>query len=260
MRIALIGLGEVGAIYAAALLELGHSVIGADPGPVDTPEGAERADSAALAAEGADMVIVLTSATVGLRVAAEVAPHLGPGAVYADFTSASPATMREVAETVAVDMADVAILGSVPLRGARTPLIASGPGAPAVALLADQLGAPIEVLDSPVGEATGHKLLRSVFMKGLAMIIIEALEAGRAVDAEEWVRAQIAATLAGGPPVVDRLVTGSLTHAERQAQEMVSVADYLAGLGVPTEMTDAGRRALEALRDGEAGTAQDRSN
>ena len=247
MRIALVGLGEVGAIYANALVALGHSVAGSDPGPVETPEGVERAESAAAAVEGADIVIVLTSAAVAPLVAAEVAPALKPDAVYADFTSASPAVMAECADVVGVDMADVAILGSVPLKGARTPLIASGPGAPAVAKLAGRLRAPTEVLDAPVGDATGHKLLRSVFMKSLAMIIIEALDASRAADAEEWVHQQIAATLAGGGQMVDRLVDGSVNHAERQTHEMASVEEYLASLGVPTEMTAAGKRALEAL-------------
>lgn len=244
---AVVGLGEAGAAYAQALAGLGGTVAGFDPGGVATPDGVERADTIEAALRGAELVVVLTGAAVGERVASEAAPHLEPDAVYADFTSSEPAAMRRVADAVdGALMADVAVLGPVPLYGARTPLMASGPGAARVGEVARRLGAPIEVLEGePPGAATAHKLLRSVYMKGLAQVIWEAVVASRAAGAEEWLRGQIAATLGDdGAAFIERELGAVPQHAERRAHELGSVASYLDELGVPHTMADATRAEL----------------
>ena len=83
-----------------------------------------------------------------------------------------------------------------------------------------------------------HKLLRSVLMKGLASVVVEAVTAGRAAGLEEWIRAQIAGQLAGdGQAVIDRFLTGTAKHALRRSKEMQDTASYLSDLGVPAEMT-----------------------
>ncbi|MEI8406376.1 MULTISPECIES: DUF1932 domain-containing protein [unclassified Kribbella] len=90
-----------------------------------------------------------------------------------------------------------------------------------------------------------RKLLRSVFMKGLALVICEAVEAGRAAGDEEWIRAEIVRQLAGdGQAVIDRFLTGTSTHAVRRAQEMHDTGAYLDDLGVSAEMTRATERSL----------------
>jgi 3-hydroxyisobutyrate dehydrogenase len=247
MACAVVGLGEAGAAYAQALATLGGPVAGFDPGGVATPEGVERVDTIEAAVRDADLVVVLTGAAVGERVAGDAAPFLKPGACYADFTSSEPAAMRRVAEVVdGALMADVAVLGPVPLYGARTPLMASGPGAARVGEVFRGLGAPVEVLESePPGAATAHKLLRSIYMKGLAQIIWEAMAAGRAAGAEEWLRGQIERTLGeDGPAFIERELSAVPLHAERRAHELGSVASYLDELGVPHAMSDATRAEL----------------
>ncbi|MFF0338342.1 DUF1932 domain-containing protein [Kribbella sp. NPDC004875] len=243
MKCTVIGLGEAGGSYAAALVEAGHTVAGTDPAAVTTPDGVTRIDGIAEAVTDAEIVLVLTSAAVAPAICEAALGHLAPGACYADFTSASPTVMLTLADRVVAQggaFADVAILGPVPWHGARTPLMVSGVGGPAVAELLRPLGAPVEVLDEPAGSAMAHKLLRSVFMKGLAALITEAVEAGRAAGYETWIRDQIAAQLAGdGHAVVDRLLTGTQTHARRRAQEMYDAARYLADLDVPATMSTA---------------------
>ena len=79
-----------------------------------------------------------------------------------------------------------------------------------------------------------HKLLRSVLMKGLASVVVEAVTAGRAAGLEDWIRAQIAGQLAGdGQAVIDRFLTGTAKHAVRRSKEMQDTASYLSDLGVP---------------------------
>ena len=249
MNCTIIGLGEAGAIYASALLRAGHRVTGYDPVVTTAPAGVELAPSAAAACADADAVLVLTGAGAARPVAAECLPAMRKGACYADLTSSSPGTMEELGRTAGgVLFADVAILGPVISQREATPLMASGPGAEAFAALVSGIGAPVEVVPGLPGAAMAHKLLRSVFMKGLASVVVEAVTAGRAAGLEDFVRTQITAMLAGdGEAVIDRFLTGTQKHAARRSFEMRSTSGYLAELGVPSEMTDASAGAMERM-------------
>lgn len=248
---AVIGLGEVGARYASALVEGGHAVIGFDPGPVRTPDGVYRAESAADAVAEADLVIVVTAARFARGVAESVLSALKPGVCYADFTSSSPGAKRSVAvltDSVGALFCDAAILGPVSWYGAATPLMLAGPGATRIAELAAEWQAPVEIVEGLPGTAMAHKFLRSILMKGLAGVITEAVTAGAAAGYEGWIRDQIAAQLAGdGLAVIDRLLTGTRTHAERRAHEMHDTAGYLDELAVPSELTRATAAALTRI-------------
>lgn len=253
-HVAILGLGEVGRIYGAALAEAGHRVTGFDPYLHESPAGVEVADTLEKAVEGARIVVVLTAASASRSVAESAAGALAPDAVYADFTSSGPLEKRELATVFEgredVRLVDVAILGPVISLGTATPLMAAGPAGEAVAELMRPLGASVEVVGGDLGDAMAHKLLRSVFMKGLASVVVEAVGAGRGAGMEEWVRGQIAGVLAGdGQAVIDRFLTGTAKHAARRAAEMRSTSAYLAGMGVPAEMTDASMRALERMAD-----------
>lgn len=251
MRIAIIGLGEAGSLYASAAVAAGHAVAGFDPYAERAPEGVVRAESIAAAVADADVVVALTAASLSEQVAREAIVAMRPGATYADFTTADPGAMRELADVVTAHglaFADVAILGPVPVKGAATDVIVSGSGAAPVHELLAGLGAHVERLEAAAGEATSHKLLRSVLMKGLASVVIEALAAGRAAGAESWIREQIARQLAGdGQATIDRFEVGTTKHAARRAHEMDAVVRHLDGLDVPSELSDATRRALERM-------------
>ncbi|MFJ4221890.1 DUF1932 domain-containing protein [Curtobacterium luteum] len=251
MRVGFIGLGEAGAIYAAAVVGAGHEVRGFDPAPTPAPDGVERLDSVEEVVTASELTIVLTGAALSRSIAETASGAIAPGAVYADFTTASPEDMLAAeAGIVAAGgrFADVAILGPVPLKGAATETIVSGGAADVVGTLLASLGSEVEHVEGPAGTATSRKLLRSVLMKSLATVVVEALEAGRAAGCEDWVHAQIAAQLSGDADAkIERYETGSRKHAVRRAHEMHSVAEYLERLGVRPEMSSASGRVLERL-------------
>lgn len=249
MKCALIGLGEVGQTYAAALLEAGHEVTGYDPFINHAPQGAQLAQSAAQAVKDADMVLVLTGAGAAPKVAQECLPVMKPGSGYADLTSSSPKVMEDLGATSGhVNFIDVAILGPVIAQGAKTPLMASGQGVEDFADLLKPVGAPVEVVAGGPGSAMAHKLLRSVFTKGLASVVIEAVRAGAAAGLEPWIRTEISKMLAGdGQATIDRFLSGTAKHAVRRAAEMRSTGGYLEDLGVPHEMSDASASAMERM-------------
>lgn len=248
--IAVLGLGEAGGAIALDLVAAGAVVRGYDPAvpASDGIIGTAREDEAAT---GADVVLSVNSAHAALDALTAGAAGVRDDAVWADLNTASPGLKRRLdaaARERGIRFADVAIMAPVPGRGLRTPMLVSGDGAAAVADILGALGASIEVLPGEPGLAAGKKLLRSVFFKGLAAAVVEALEAARAAGHEEWLRENIVGELAAADAAtVDRLVTGTHRHSVRRAAEMAAAADMLTELGVPPLIASASRDLLERL-------------
>jgi 3-hydroxyisobutyrate dehydrogenase-like beta-hydroxyacid dehydrogenase len=115
-------------------------------------------------------------------------------------------------------------------------------------------GVPIEVLDGPPGLAATRKLLRSVFYKGMAGAVVEALQAARSAGCEDWLREHISEELAAADAnTLSRLEHGSYKHALRRSHEMAAAAELLAELGVPPRITRASQLWLEDLANQRGG-------
>jgi 3-hydroxyisobutyrate dehydrogenase-like beta-hydroxyacid dehydrogenase len=268
--VAVLGLGEAGSLIAVDLAAAGARVRGYDPavtaaGPVlDTPSEADAAceahlvlsvNSAKAAVEAfkAGLPGLLPDGQRPLPDGPFTAGRPRPGVLWADLNTASPGTKRQLAGLAGdagVPFADVAMMAPVPGRGLRVPMLASGPGAARYAALLGPLGAAVEVLDGPAGLAASKKLLRSVFYKGMAASIVEALDAARAVGEGQWLAEHISAELAAADAAtVDRITEGTRRHAVRRAAEMEAAADMLTELGVPPLMADASRALHERLTE-----------
>jgi 3-hydroxyisobutyrate dehydrogenase-like beta-hydroxyacid dehydrogenase len=243
MEVAVLGLGEAGGRIAADLVAGGCAVRGWDP--ARRPAGIANAAGDLSAVRGADVVLSINAAAVALDVAVRVAGELRSEALYADLNTASPELKRQLAAILPVDFADVALLGVVPSLGLATPAVASGTGADRFAECFRPLGMPVEVLGPAPGDAAGLKLLRSVFMKGIAAAAIESLEAARAAGVEDRIHADLAAVIGG--PLLERLLAGSRTHAARRVDEMKAASVYLEELGVEPRIASATAAWLEQL-------------
>lgn len=253
LAVGVLGLGEAGSALAGDLAEHGCTVHAWDPAHPRLPEGVQRAESGRDAVTGADVVLSVTSAEAALQAAEGVRPALAPGQLYADLNTGPPALkarIQRVLDGSGVPFADVALLGPVPGHGIRTPALASGPGAERFAELMRPLGMPVEVVGPEPGAAAARKLIRSVFMKGLAASVIECLAAAAAAGVEPWARAEIvrALELPSGA-LVDRLVTGTQRHAARRAHEMQAAAECLVALGVEPRVARATQALLEAIAE-----------
>ena len=172
--------------------------------------------------------------------------------VYADLNTAAPALKREIAALVAgtgARFADVALLGPVPVRGVGTPAVASGDGARAFADVLGPLGMPVEVLSERAGDAATLKLVRSVFMKGLAASATESMQAAEAAGCAEWMERELGAVI--GKPLLERLLEGSRTHAARRVDEMEAARDLLLELGVEPRIATASMSLLAGLAEAE---------
>ncbi|GAA4617054.1 DUF1932 domain-containing protein [Saccharopolyspora hordei] len=258
MRASVLGLGEAGSLYAMGLVKQGWAVSGYDPADHATPPGVVRASTPEEAVDGAEVVLSLVGGSAALPAAESVAAFLRPDAVYADMNAGDPAVKRQVAAEVGEGrFADVAVIGSVPTRGAATNVVISGAGSRAAARAFAALGAEVEDIGGGPGEATARKLLRSTFMKGLGALIVESVAAGRAAGAEEWVREQIAAELSGGAGALDRLHGGTCKHAARRTVEADAAASLLDSLGVRPVLTRATAELHRGLADAALAPVED---
>lgn len=248
--VGVLGLGEAGGLIAADLRAAGVEVRGFDVLPLPGRD----VDTAGQAAAGADLVLSLTTAAEAFEAARSVLETLSPGQVYADANTSGAQLKRDLAalvEDAGAAFADVALMAPVPGRGLRTPALAAGSGARAMADLLGGLGMPVTVLDAEPGAAATRKLLRSVAWKGMAAVVNEALTAADAAGLEPWMRDELLDLLgAADEAVLVRMREGSRRHAARRAHEMADVAALLDELGVPSHISRAARAQLEELRGG----------
>ncbi|GAA3582225.1 hypothetical protein GCM10022222_78760 [Amycolatopsis ultiminotia] len=250
--IAVLGLGEAGSALARDLVTAGAVVRGYDPA-VPRVEGVVATGSEAEAADGAELVLSVNSASAAVDALEAGRTGLREGAAWADLNTASPGTKRTLAGIAAehgVPFADVAIMAPVPGRGLRVPMLVTGIAAETVAGTLNPLGAAVEVMSGDAGLAAERKLLRSVFFKGMSAAVVEALQAARAAGCEDWLRKIIVDELtAAGAATVDRLVDGSYRHAVRRTTEMAAAAEMLGELDVRADIAAAARDQLATLRD-----------
>jgi 3-hydroxyisobutyrate dehydrogenase-like beta-hydroxyacid dehydrogenase len=248
--VAVLGLGEAGSLIAADLCAAGAVVRGFDPVVPAAPSLIQCADDAD-ACRGASVVLALTCAHEAAGALRSALPGMGPAAIYADLNTSSSqlkAHLADLAASTGVAFADVAMMSPVPGNGLRTPMLACGPAAERFAQAIGPLGARIEVLPGPPGTAAARKLVRSVFYKGMAAAVIEALRAARAAGCEDWLRENIRQELASASAAtLDRLEQGSVRHARRRVDEMEAAAEMLDQLGVPSRVATASAQWMRQL-------------
>ncbi|HEV7166966.1 MAG TPA: DUF1932 domain-containing protein [Micrococcaceae bacterium] len=251
MRVVVLGLGEAGSIYAADLAARGVAVAAADPAVTAAPPGVILAHSVSEAVRGADLVLSLVGAGAAGRALDEALTAMEPAGIFADLNTAGPAEKQRLAQRAGgrgVAFADVAVLAPVLRARLETPLLVSGPGTDSLLQILAGLRIPATSAGPEAGTAAGLKLLRSVFMKGLAATILEAVTAAGALGAEDWLIDQIASELGpDGHALVRRMIEGTPVHAVRREAEMREVRSFLDTLGAAHPMTDGTIELLHSL-------------
>jgi 3-hydroxyisobutyrate dehydrogenase-like beta-hydroxyacid dehydrogenase len=252
VRIAVLGLGEAGAEIARDLVAAGADVRGFDPeaGP---PDGVDPRSGDADAVRDADLVLSVNSSHDAVSALENSLPALVPGTIWADLNTAAPGVKAALVRRLAgrdVPVVDVALMAPVPGRGLRTPMLVSGAGAARYAEIIAGFGGDVTVQPGPAGAAICRKLLRSVFYKGLAAAVVEALAAAEAAGCADWLHDNIRSELAGfDEDTIERLIGGTHRHARRRADEMTAATEQLLELGVQPRITAAARDLLIELRD-----------
>ena len=244
MRIAFIGFGEAGRAFADTLRAEGNHALSAFDRK-DAPEMAEAMAARGVrqgagpraAVEGADWIISAVTADQSLEAAEAAAPHLAPGQVFFDINSVSPDRKRATAAVVeggGARYVDMAVMAPVHPRGHATPVLIAGGAAEELAPALAEAGFALDVVGPGPGEATAVKMVRSLFVKGLEAITVEALLAASASGCFERVLQSLTKSYPGlgWPDNAHYNFERTLKHGARRSAEMRESAATLDALGL----------------------------
>ena len=205
----------------------------------------------------ADLVICAVQGEHALDAASSAAPLLKKGAWFLDLCTVTGKMADE--DRAAIEKAgalyiDIAVMGGFFKYGIKAPMLVAGGDAKAAVDWMNANGFDAKYLGPRPGSASSVKMVRSVLMKGLEALGVEAL-----VTAErQGIREEVLECLADVDLVPFRdhlasLVQTHVVHARRRWEEMGLVAQTLRETGVEPKMTVTTEQTLR--RSVEAGIA-----
>ena len=146
---------------------------------------------------------------------------------------------------------DAAVMGSIPKLKHMVPIIASGDGAQRFYNTFSALGMNIQIHKGKAGEASTIKLCRSIYMKGIAALLIETQEVSRLYGVEAEVFASIAESMNADSFEVysERLIKGTYKHCVRRMHELEDSMNLIEDGGLCGDMTKASIHVYENILD-----------
>lgn len=255
-RICLLGLGEVGQILADDLpASPDHRIAAFDvqfDDATSAPTVAAKArpnliacTAAAESAEEADVIISAVTASQAAQAARSVTGSLKDGAFFLDLNSVSPATSATTATLIdgaGGRFVEGAVMSPIGPKRIATPILLGGPFANEFLTGARALGfTATRVISDQIGAASATKMARSVLIKGIEALLAESLTTARRYGVEDAVLESLGDLL----PDEDwrdkarYMITRSLQHGNRRAEEMREAAATVTDAGVEDWMSSA---------------------
>lgn len=264
MKIGFIGFGEAAYCISLGLKQEGvHDIIASDVMMTHPVMGlnirthANEADVRLLESsyeivQQADVLFVAVPSSYALNVCNEIYDYLKEGQIYADVSASTPAVKEQVWNSVkdkGVLFVDAAMLGSLPLEKHKVPIMASGNGANSFCEMMSPYGMKITYVSEKPGDASAIKLIRSIFMKGLAGLMLEMLQASEHYQVSEQVVKSIGMSLDGieFQLHLDRLITGTAIHAKRRSAEIKGSIQLCDEAKIKCPMTKASQEKHDLL-------------
>ncbi|MDI6024855.1 DUF1932 domain-containing protein [Corticibacterium sp. UT-5YL-CI-8] len=244
MKIGFLGYGEAARAFHEGLSRPGLSVVAYDI-LLDCADGTmrsamEKRGAAPVGIAGlgdADWIFSAVTADQSFLAVEPLLPHLRQGQVLIDINSVSPDRKRETAaavEAAGAEYLDMAVMAPVHPKKHTTPVLLAG--GPAERLLPDLLarGFSASIAGKEPGAATAIKMVRSLFVKGLEAITVEALLAARASGCFEEILASLSNSYPGlnWPDFAEYQFERTTRHGKRRAAEMRESAATLDALGL----------------------------
>jgi 3-hydroxyisobutyrate dehydrogenase-like beta-hydroxyacid dehydrogenase len=256
VRIALIGLGEVGRVLAQELAARDATVsfsawdiAFADPASTAARNARElpvsAASDAAGAVAGAELVFSAVTAANDLKAAADVAASLTADSWFVDLNSASPAQKQRSAAVIdgaGGRYVEAAVLSPINPKRLAAPILLGGPHAADFSVVAASIGlSGVEVFAPVVGPASATKLARSVVVKGLEALLTESMLTARVWGVEKPVLDSLSNLLpsADWHELAEYMIRRSIEHGARRSEEMYEAAVTVADAGIEPLMATA---------------------
>ncbi len=252
----LIGFGEAGSILAEGLVKAGAQSVAVYDVKFDRPEsgpamiqrayavGAHPARSALDAAAGSEIIVAAVTASSSIAAARTAATYIKPNQFYLDINSVSPNAKRaagEIIDAAGGRFVDVAVMAPVPPYGIKVPMAVGGKWGQAAADRLTPFGFQIEVFAREIGYVSAMKMCRSVMIKGIEALVIEAMTAAVAYDVVDQVIPSLDEYFKGKDWrwQAEYMFGRVIEHGERRAAEMREAAKTVAEIGLEPLMTAA---------------------
>lgn len=241
MKIAIIGLGEVGSNYGLGLAKGGADVYGYSP-HMNSPYKKERMEelkqggihlaySVEELVRDAKIILAVTTTKAAEETAESVKPFLEPGQIYVEFNSAIPAVKEKIAEKLGdvVEVVDGTTMASVNQLKHKTPVNMSGSKAKEVSEILNAYGMNTHYVGEKMGQAAALKVLRSIFMKGFEAVLVECMQASNYYGVANQVLESILKFFETKPlpDLMHMFITTNAIHCKRRAEEIKSIAEML---------------------------------
>lgn len=264
MKLGFIGFGEAAFELSVGLKQEGLEIIFAHDVMLDHPTFGPQIKGRAIQAQiellaspeevldQVDVVMVAVPADKAYEVSELLKPHLKKGCIYVDVSASTPAVKQKINNTIQEKNAffvDAAMLGPLPVYKHKVPISASGNGVDQLISLMTSYGMNITKVSENPGDASAVKLIRSIYMKGVAALCLELLEAAHELNVEELVLDSLSETLDSKSfkETMNRLVTGTSIHALRRSIELDGSIQMLETSNLNSVMSKAAKNKLEAL-------------
>mgnify|MGYP003242602489 FL=1 len=271
MKLGFIGFGEVGYEISSGLVEQGLKEIYAYDVMQNHPEKgyivkdkAEKAgvtllDSDNDVVEKCDMILMVVPGAFALDTTKGLLGSVTPGKLLVDLSTSLPSVKRTENQLISEkggNFIDGALMASLSQAHYKVPILVSGANCQPFIDALVPYGMNIKQITEKPGDAIAVKFVRSIYMKGIAALGAEMLEAANVLGVDKLVIDSIGNTLDGKSFDFNNnyLVVASAWHGARQAHEMSDVMKMLEDIGVAPIMTQATEKRLEWFRDLDAHT------
>ena len=189
----------------------------------------------------ADLVICAVQGEHALEAAQSTAPLLKKGAHYLDLCTVTGRMSdedRALIEEAGGRYIDIAVMGGFFKQGIKAPMLVAGEDVEPVVAWMNASGFAAKVLGPKPGSASSVKMIRSVLIKGVEALGVEAyVTAERQGILKEVMGCMGDVDQAGFANFVGTLVQTHIVHAHRRWEEMGLVGKTLRETGVDPLMT-----------------------
>lgn len=207
----------------------------------------------------ADVVLSLVVGSATKAVAAEAAPYLSSSAIFIDLNSVGPDTKSLAAKEIEAgngSFVEGAVMARVPPYAEKVPILVAGKRAREAAERLNAFGMNLEAVGDTPGQASSLKMIRSVMIKGVEALLIEALSSAERAGVTERILDSVGETFPGldWRQIADYYLSRTFEHGARRVTEMTEAAETIESLGLKAPMS---RAACETIASAHAAmTAQ----
>lgn len=200
----------------------------------------------------AKVIFVAVPSRYSIEACQSVLSNINNETLYIDVSAATPNVKHKISQIVirkGGKFVDASMMGPLTIYKNKVPIFASGNGTKKFINIMKHYGMNIKYISEHAGDASAIKLLRSIYMKGIAAVLVEVLEAAVSMNMDEFVLESLEETMDDSTfrDLVNQLITGTSIHSKRRADELKGSLEILENLNLNSILTSATKEKLEYI-------------